>query len=436
MSFDFDLNIYNYTISELEKFLGLSDGYTFNDVLKNCKDMSKVIMENRGLDREKKVGIISFMESAKENLVKRFKKPAIENSDGFIEDPDKLLIYTDEKNVVNQTSTTYAGHSFVMNRETNSLNKTLNKAEYLNPIETYPTNIARSMLNNLKRKTICQTVILNSMYREDYLNTSPSDFSIVLPYQFKNVLSVRLSSVQLPNVIYCISKQNKTNFLYIFEETTQIEGTVEIPDGNYGACDFVAVLESAINTQLATGTRFTVGFDAVSGKLTIANSVNAFSMTFLMDADTNYIAVPEYRQINSVAITEVYKKLGWIMGYRKAEYNGESSYTTEGIYNGASAEYIYFVLNDFNKSQSQNIIGMFSRSLIGDNILAMIPLTSDSFNVCFDNGADFIEKKREYFGPVNIQRLKIQLLNQFGEVVDLNNMDFSFSLEMELGYDW
>jgi hypothetical protein len=159
-------------------------------------------------------------------------------------------------------------------------------------------------------------------------------------------------------------------------------------------------------------------------------------MTFLMDADTNYIAVPEYRQINSVAITEVYKKLGWIMGYRKAEYNGESSYTTEGIYNGASSEYIYFVLNDFNKSQSQNIIGMFSRSIIGDNILAMIPLTSDSFSVCFDSGADFIEKKREYFGPVNIQRLKIQLLNQFGEVVDLNNMDFSFSLEMELGYDW
>jgi len=436
MSFDFDLNIYSYTIAELEKFLGLNDGYTFNDVQKNCKNMSKVIMENRGLDREKKVGIVSFVESAKENLVKRFKKPPIENSDGFIEDPDKLLIYTDEKNVVNQTSTTYAGHSYVMNRETNSLNNTLNKSEYLNPIETYPTNIARSMLNNLKRKTICQTVILNSLYRDDYLNTSPSDFNIVLPYQFKNVLSVRLSSIQLPNVIYCISKRNKTNFLYIFEETTQIEGTVEIPDGNYVASDFVVVLENAINTQLTTGTRFTVGFDAVSGKLTIANSVNAFSMTFLMDADTNYIAVPEYRQINSVAITEVYKKLGWIMGYRKAEYNGESSYTTEGIYNGASSEYIYFVLNDFNKSQSQNIIGMFSRSIIGDNILAMIPLTSDSFSVCFDSGADFIEKKREYFGPVNIQRLKVQLLNQFGEVVDLNNMDFSFSLEMELGYDW
>ena len=66
----------------------------------------------------------------------------------------------------------------------------------------------------------------------------------------------------------------------------------------------------------------------------------------------------------------------------------------------------------------------------------MIPLNSESFNVCYDNGAGFIEKKREYFGPVNIQKFKIQLLNQYGEILELNNMDFSFSLELEIGYDW
>lgn len=436
MSFDFDLNIYNYTIADLERFLGLNDDYTFNDVMKNQKNMTKIIVENRDLDKHKKTAIVDFMESAKDKLVKRFKRTTVPIDDGFIEDFTKLVVTTDEKNVVNQTSTTYAGHSFVMNQETNTLNKILNNKEYLNPIETYPTNISRGVLNNLKRKTIHQTVIMNSLYREDYLNTLSSDFTINLPYHFKNVLSLRLSSIHVPNVVYCISKRKKNNFVYIFEETTEIEGTVEIPDGNYNVVDFISVLEVAISTQLSTGARFTVKYETSSGKLTIANTTNKFSMTFLMDADTNYIAVPEYRQVNSVAITEAYKKLGWIIGYRKAEYNNEMSYTTEGIYNGASSEYIYFTLNDFNKSQSQNIIGMFSRSIFGDNILAMIPMTSDSFSVCFDNGADFIEKKREYFGPVNIQRLKIQLLDQYGEVIDFNNMDFSFSLELEVGYDW
>jgi hypothetical protein len=87
-------------------------------------------------------------------------------------------------------------------------------------------------------------------------------------------------------------------------------------------------------------------------------------------------------------------------------------------------------------SQSQNIFGMFSKSILGDNILAIIPVTSNSFNICFDNGVNLLEKKREYYGPVNIQRLKIQLLNQYGEILNLNNMDFSFSLEFEIGYDW
>lgn len=57
-----------------------------------------------------------------------------------------------------------------------------------------------------------------------------------------------------------------------------------------------------------------------------------------------------------------------------------------------------FDLN-INNSQSQNIIGMFSKNTIGNNILAMIPLNVDSFHICFDNGADFIEKKKRIFWP-------------------------------------
>ena len=78
---------------------------------------------------------------------------------------------------------------------------------------------------------------------------------------------------------------------------------------------------------------------------------------------------------------------------------------------------------------------MYSKSIIGDNILGMIPITSQSFYVNFTNGNDFIERKREYFGPVRIQRLKVQLLNQYGDIINLNNMDYSFSLELEIGYD-
>jgi hypothetical protein len=146
------------------------------------------------------------------------------------------------------------------------------------------------------------------------------------------------------------------------------------------------------------------------------------------------VSYTEPKNVKCAPVTEVYKRLGWIMGFRLAEYRDADTYTTEGLYNGSSPDYVYFILNDFNNSQSQNIIGMFSKSVIGNNILAMIPIASSSVNT--SNCCDLIQKKREYFGPVNIKRIKIQLLNQYGDLINLNNMDFSFSLDLEVGYDW
>ena len=79
---------------------------------------------------------------------------------------------------------------------------------------------------------------------------------------------------------------------------------------------------------------------------------------------------------------------------------------------------------------------MFAESFIDDNILAMIPLTSESFHITFSDGSDLLQKKRTYFGPVNIQRIRVEIRDKYGEIADLQSMDFSFSLELEVGYDW
>ena len=442
MSIDLDLNIDNYSIQDLENFLGLNGNYNFNEIYKSEKNFIEILNSTNDYNRDKKNQIIQFLGLAKNKLI-LYIKNITEQSTDLLEDFNQFVIKRDENVVVNQTSTTPAGNHFVINKETTSINDVMDREKYLNPVETYPTNIARSNLNKLKRKVITQTIVLNSLYREDYANTISTDFTINLSNYFKNVLSIRLSSLQLPNVIYCISQSNKNNALYISEQGTGVEGVIIIPDGNYDITSFVSVLKTQINYQLNT-TNFLVTQDIYTKKITISNNINNFTMNFAKDyvpntdntLTTDYIINKNYKQYECVDISEPYKRLGWVIGYRKIVYIGEYSYETEGLYNSSFTNYIYFVMNDFNYSQSQNIIGMFAKSTIKDNILAVIPLTSDSFNICFDNGADFIEKKREYFGPVNIQRLKIQLYNQYGEILDLNNMDFSFSLELELGYDW
>jgi len=426
MSTELDLNINNYTLSELEAFLKVVAPYSLNDILKSEKQIIKVISDDQKYPVEHKSKFITFIKNAKTKLVARLKKEldkTLENSEDL--PPEKFVIKEDVGKVVNQTSTITAGggSSFVLNQETISFNDALNPNKYLNPVEAFPTNIARSNLNNLKRKTITQTVILNSLFREDYKNTRSTDFSLVLPYQFKNVLSVRLSSIQLPNVLYCFSKAKMNNLFYITEcgDGPTASGPIMLPDGNYTLSQLATTLQKEINEQLEINPpRFEVIAHETTQKITIMNNRNVFSMNFLKDVESI--------DFNST--------LGWILGFRQIQYNGSAVYTSEAVYNSVASDYIYFILNDFNHSQSQNILAMYSKSYIGNNILAMIPLTSNSFHICFDNGSDFIEKKREYFGPVNIQRLKIELRNQYGELLDLNCMDFSFSLEVELGYDW
>ena len=415
----FDLNINNYDFEELISFFKLPYSYTLNDLLFMKKNITNVINDTNSYNNEKKIEIINFINKAKDRLLLKLQNEMVQEADNELLQPvDELVIKSDENDVVNQTTAKYTGNHYVMDKSTTSLNKIINKDEYLNPIETYPTDVARSFLNNLKRKTIRQTVVLNSIFREDMTQSISTDFNIVMPYYFKNILSTRLSSIQLPNTIFCFSNLKLNTIIYIKEDTTNLEGNIIIPDGNYSIDNFAVVLENSLNNFFIN--RFNVFYDIATQKITITNTTNTFTMNLL----------------KNIEHVNIYRTLGWAIGYRMVEYSGLKSYTTEGVYNGFATDYIFFVLNDFNNSQSENIMAMFSNSYIGNNILAMIPLNSNSFQTCFDNGADFIEKKRNYFGPVNIQRLKIQLLNQYGEILDLNNMDFSFSLEFEIGYDW
>ena len=60
---------------------------------------------------------------------------------------------------------------------------------------------------------------------------------------------------------------------------------------------------------------------------------------------------------------------------------------------------------------------------IPNNVLATI-LFEDSYGP--NNPTRF------YQGPVNIEKLKIRLLDEHGIVIDLNSVDFTITLELEI----
>ena len=75
-------------------------------------------------------------------------------------------------------------------------------------------------------------------------------------------------------------------------------------------------------------------------------------------------------------------------------------------------------------------------SLIDDDVLAVIPFNgTDTYSYIYGNDSDMIYKRRNYFGPVDISRISIKLLNPFGNILNLLQNDFSFSLTITSNYN-
>jgi S1-C subfamily serine protease len=73
-------------------------------------------------------------------------------------------------------------------------------------------------------------------------------------------------------------------------------------------------------------------------------------------------------------------------------------------------------------------------SILNKNILARISIQGSVYSIMSDSSLILKSLPRQYFGPIDIQKLQIQLLDEYGRVLDLNNMDFSFALKLECLY--
>ena len=128
-------------------------------------------------------------------------------------------------------------------------------------------------------------------------------------------------------------------------------------------------------------------------------------------------------------------KLGWIFGYRNGLYVNNSSYVSEGLPNLIGSRYLFLVIDDYNNNVSNNFFSAFTSSILNKNIIARISVQGTVFQEMSQNNLQLITSPRIYFGPVNIERVNIQLLDEYGRIVDLNNMDYSFCLTYQTDYD-
>ena len=82
----------------------------------------------------------------------------------------------------------------------------------------------------------------------------------------------------------------------------------------------------------------------------------------------------------------------------------------------------------------------YSDAVMDNNIIAKINLVSSIKAVGIYNYFDHpssnseLDRMREFFGPVDISKLEFTLYDEYGRILNLNNMDWSLTLNFDKLY--
>ena len=434
----FNLNSDSYTNNEIENLLHLSLPYSINDV-NLCK--TKLINEigsMNNLGNDKLEEIIQFINKITSRVQDFIKIPMLQNhrviqqgSNFIIEKPDSII----GKESKNENGR--------MALESNTA-----PPGYINPISV---------------RTITQAISIDSRFRPNYYSTKSTNFNVILPSIQKNVISMRVSSIELPMTYYAVSRYNENSTCIIINLSEASEGwLLTLPDGNYeqswannsNAASIAHSLNDAILNALpvsiepsgnvtlnSSGTNLNSGdllytLDQISGKsyFTAGDGgilfTSGFKIRFNVDTDGNL-------KINS----NLQMRLGWQLGFRFAEYTCIPRCISEGICLVCGPRYGFISIDDHQKNTGPAYIVAYANSILQDNIITRINLAELQADVgVYQSSSDpglsnQLNRTREYFGPVDIQKLHITFYDEYGRVIDLNNMDWSFSLSFEILYN-
>jgi hypothetical protein len=415
----FDLNIDNYTKQELASLFELPPNY--DDSILEIKEskLRENIMKNTEINKDTQIKTVNFLVKAKTILLNNYKQ-----------DKNPEL----QQKILDFYNTSYELKSTKLEDQEEHMVQVRPDKPYLS---SYPSEFFPGVINPLKKRTIKKNLNIDTRFRENYFSSPSTNFNFALPIDFDNVLQMQLTSLELPTTYYNVSKQYGNNFFSITVTTSSGTSTtvVTIPDGNYNYDGIVNI----INTQL---TNLGAPFNEVVFLLNINNNSGSGQMMVGIKPPPNITTITSLSlnfQADRFGIddrsTPLPLKFGWTLGFRNGIYENNLNYVSEGIVDVTGPRYIYLVVDDHNNNVNNGFYSAFNSSLLNNNILARISLQSRFFDVQITNNLNIVTTPREYFGPVNIKNINIQLLDEYGRVLDINNMDYSFCLTLITAYD-
>ena len=273
--------------------------------------------------------------------------------------------------------------------------------------------------NQTTRSTL---LVINSKFRKN-ISDKATDFVMNLPYTFNNVVSLSLRAIEFTNTMYTINE--KSSFFYVNNQKKEIEV------GNYTHDELVSNINDVIDNLELT-------HDLNKNKTTFTfipspDLDNATEDDFNVNDDGNIEQTMTIRFDNGYPY---YTTLGYILGFRKKEYTltsieSSSNITSEAVLDSEGTRNVYVEVDDFlNASSTTNMVVLTDKNYMSNNVLAKKQNYAATYHIAYDCIGDTPDKLRVYNGPVTLNRFHIRLLDDDGEVVDNNMMDYIITLEI------
>tara|TARA_B110000285_G_scaffold228034_1_gene290342 strand:- start:732 stop:2045 length:1314 start_codon:yes stop_codon:yes gene_type:complete len=429
----FNLNIDEYSTSELEELFSLSGIQYSKETLKNA-----------------------YLRSANQtnhtNTSREFTSQMKKDTNLFLE------------KVYNSLLSSHSQNKSIPQDETNTIFSHTNFPVIKPPNSTMSPN--SKMEPNKGKKNI---ITIDSRFRDD-IKSKQGNFNISLKETFNNVNSMTIDNLNPPDKIIMISEQLGNNFF-----TIDIGGdrqVITLPDFTQNFSTkrsfikiiiFLRSFKKKMDNIGGLFTRLTLLpqsiIDFGNGDVDITDSeiltnplfannpdILSDNLSFSLDTEDMFIDdIPQYISLDFGKTindnddpTDIRKKLGNILGFRSKVYTEpitlekrSASIKGDGQLNLNYVEYGYLIIDDFQTNGEVNIYGN-DLTYSGCQTIAATSgkiMTKIDFGRGVGTGIDrFTNIPREYTGFVNINKFHISLIDEFGRTLDLDNNDWSFTM--------
>jgi len=276
------------------------------------------------------------------------------------------------------------------------------------------------VMTNVTKQPKLKYVNIDSRFRDEYNYHSTVNYNITLPQRITDVKTITLTAIEIPMSFYNISAALGNNCLNITSPGNYTTTTITIPDNYYTNSTLTTAINNAVGSHFLTfnynGSNST--FIAASGK------------TVTIDFDVTTSGNSDKYNVKS--------KLGWILGFRNITYTviHSSSTVSESFIDLNGPRYLYLALDEYNKGNQYSFVSPLYTSIINKNIIARISMDTATHGygtilpANLTNGL-LVSDSRSYTGKIDLLKLNLQLLDENGNNVNLNGLDFSFCLAVE-----